>query len=311
MNVRSLEESDFELVAAFLAEDEAQQFGRPSRLGVVDVEAWLGDVDLERDTWLLEEEGLLVALAWVETRGPRGEAVGVVAAGARGRGLGSQLVDLTEARLAELGAERIHNAVLAPDRDAAELLSARGYREVRRFWEMTIELGDELPPVPELPDGLRIEPFGDEAAAAFHAALEESFAEHWGHRPEPFEEWWERHLSKPDHDPSLWALVRDGPEVAGVIRNDPRRSGGGWVGALGVRAAWRGRGVGRALLVHAFREFHRRGERRVGLGVDSENATGATRLYESAGMHVELENVVWEKTLSGPPTRNPRPNPEV
>lgn len=69
------------------------------------------------------------------------------------------------------------------------------------------------------------------------------------------------------------------------------------MGALGVRPAWRGRGLGRALLVHAFGDFHRRGERRVGLGVDSENATGATRLYESVGMHVDQETVVWEKVL--------------
>jgi hypothetical protein len=28
------------------------------------------------------------------------------------------------------------------------------------------------------------------------------------------------------------------------------------------------------------------------------NASGATQLYESVGMHVELELVVWEKILS-------------
>lgn len=298
MNVRPVEQADFELVAAFLAADETRLFGRPSRLGVVDVEAWLGRTDLERDTWLFEDDGLLVALGWVEQHGPRGIAVGAVDADARGRGLGSALVDRSEARLAELGVERIHNVALAPDPGAPELLASRGYGEVRRFWEMTIELGEEPPPAPELPEGLRLEPFSDEVAPAFHAALEEAFADHWGNRPEPFDEWWERQLAKPDHDPTLWALVRDGAEVAGAVRNDPERSGGGWVGALGVRAPWRGRGLGKALLLHSFREFHRRGERRVGLGVDSENATGATRLYESVGMHVDQETVVWEKILA-------------
>ena len=51
-------------------------------------------------------------------------------------------------------------------------------------------------------------------------------------------------------------------------------------------------------LVHSFREFHRRGQRRVGLGVDSENTTGATKLYESVGMVVDSEQVVWEKELA-------------
>ena len=58
----------------------------------------------------------------------------------------------------------------------------------------------------------------------------------------------------------------------------------GWVGTLGVRRPWRKRGIGLALLRHSFNEFYRRGKRKVGLGVDAQNLTGALRLYESAGM---------------------------
>jgi len=83
-----------------------------------------------------------------------------------------------------------------------------------------------------------------------------------------------------------------------ATRNDPERSGGGWIGAIGVRPAWRGRGLAKALLLHSFREFHRRGKRRVGLGVDAQNATDATRLYESIGMVVDSEQVVWEKEVA-------------
>ena len=81
------------------------------------------------------------------------------------------------------------------------------------------------------------------------------------------------------------------------MRNDPLRNGGGWVGALGVRRAWRGRGLGKALLLQSFGEFHRRGLPRASLGVDADSPTGATRLYEQAGMHVELEQIVFEKAL--------------
>jgi ribosomal protein S18 acetylase RimI-like enzyme len=149
-----------------------------------------------------------------------------------------------------------------------------------------------------LPEGLRIEPFSSDLAQAFHAALEHAFADHWNHHPQSFEDWWQRQLAKPDHDPSLWFLIREGDEVVAATRNDPERSGGGWIGALGVRPAWRGRGLAKALLLRSFREFHRRGQRRVGLGVDSENATGATKLYESVGMVVDTEQVVWEKLLA-------------
>jgi ribosomal protein S18 acetylase RimI-like enzyme len=92
-------------------------------------------------------------------------------------------------------------------------------------------------------------------------------------------------------------LIRDGEEIAAVVRNDPNRLRGGYLGALGVRRPWRGRGYGRALLLYSFREFRLRGMSRATLGVDAANPTGATALYESVGMHVELENLVWERLL--------------
>jgi mycothiol synthase len=298
MNVRPITPDDLPALAAFLAEDETHLFGRPSRVGVTDVTAWLASCDLAGDSWLLEENGELVALGWVEKHDDLGIAVGVVQRAQRGRGLGAQLVDRSEERLRSLGAARVHNITLAPDSAAPPLLAGRGYREVRRFWEMTIELGDDPPREPVLPEGLRIEPFSSETARAFHAALDEAFADHWEHHSLSFDEWWQRHSAMPDHDPSLWFLVRSDEEVVAAARNDAQRSGGGWIGGLGVRPAWRGRGLAKALLLRSFREFHERGQRRVGLGVDSENATGATRLYESVGMVVDTEQVVWEKVLA-------------
>jgi mycothiol synthase len=298
VNVRAITPDDFPALAAFLADDETHLFGRPSRVGVADITAWLAGPDLSRDSWLLEEEGSLVGIGWVEQHHDTGIAVGVVHRERRGRGFGSALVDRSEERLRALGVGRVHAVTLAPDVAAEPLLTGRGYREVRRFWEMTIELGADPPPAPRLPEGFLIEPFSSELARAFHSALEEAFAEHWEHQPASFEQWWERQVTKPDHDPTLWFLVRTDEDVVAATRNDPERSGGGWIGALGVCPAWRGRGLAKALLLHSFREFHRRGERRVGLGVDSENPTGATKLYESVGMSIDTEQVVWEKVLA-------------
>jgi ribosomal protein S18 acetylase RimI-like enzyme len=66
---------------------------------------------------------------------------------------------------------------------------------------------------------------------------------------------------------------------------------------LGVRRAWRKRGVGLALLQHSFGEFYKRGTRKVGLGVDAQNLTGALKLYEKAGMHVHTAFDLFEKTV--------------
>ncbi len=64
------------------------------------------------------------------------------------------------------------------------------------------------------------------------------------------------------------------------------------------RKPWRKRGLGLALLHHAFGEFYRRGQPKVALGVDAQNPTGATRLYERAGMHVAYEAVAFQKELA-------------
>jgi mycothiol synthase len=298
MNVRPIREEDLPAIAAFLADDEERLLGRPSRTGVEDVRAWTNSADFAHDSWLYEDgDGSICALGWVELHGEVGIAIGVVGADTRGRGLGSELVMRSEKRLRERSAARVHQIALAADVAAVPLLLGRGYREVRRFWDMSIELA-EPPVAPSLPEGMRIEAFAASGAGAFHAVLEEAFQDHWEYQPQPFEAWWESRSGAPDFDPSLWFAARDGDELAAAVRNDPFRSGGGWVAALGVRRAWRGRGLGKALLLHSFGEFHRRGTTRVSLGVDADNPTGATRLYESVGMHVELEQVVYEKELT-------------
>jgi mycothiol synthase len=91
-------------------------------------------------------------------------------------------------------------------------------------------------------------------------------------------------------------LVHDGDEIAATVEC-ARRFEMGWVGMLGVRPGWRRRGLGELLLRTAFAQFARRGETRVGLGVDAQNETGATRLYERAGMSVAFQITVFRKDL--------------
>jgi predicted N-acetyltransferase YhbS len=226
MTARPIRDDDLTAIAAFLADDEERLLGRPSRTGVEDVRAWTSGVDLSRDSWLYEQgDRTIRALGWVQPFDEVGVAVGVVHADARGRGLGSELVARAEARLSELSVARIQQIAFAADAAAAPLLLGRGYREVRRFWDMTIEL-DGAPAPPRLPEGVRIEPFSTADARAFHEALDEAFRDHWEHHSEPFEEWWARRRQAADFDPTLWFVVRHGGEVVAAVRNDPFRAGG-------------------------------------------------------------------------------------
>jgi mycothiol synthase len=172
---------------------------------------------------------------------------------------------------------------------ARSFVRTRGYEPLRRFWRMQIQMGEDPPPGPVWPDGVSVRTFDLERdAAATYEAVEEAFADHWGHVRATFDDWMKR-TEGDTFDPALWWLAVAGDEIVGTALCSTYLDLG-WVGTLGVRRAWRGRGLGEALLRHAFVEFHRRGRRRVALGVDSESLTGATRLYERAGMSVAREH---------------------
>ena len=128
---------------------------------------------------------------------------------------------------------------------------------------------------------------------------QDAFQDTWEHFHRPYEQWDHWMIRGGDLDPSLWFLAADGDEVVGIAlcRDAETEPDLGFVSILAVRRAWRGRGLGLALLRHAFAAFHRRGKRRVGLGVDAESPTGAVRLYERAGMSVVRRFDIYEKEL--------------
>jgi len=110
----------------------------------------------------------------------------------------------------------------------------------------------------------------------------------------------EFHLRSRGFGPELFLLAFDGEELAGFALDYPVHgtdTGLGWVATLGVRAPWRRRGLGEALLHASFAALHARGLRRVGLGVDAQNVTGALRLYERVGMRQVRRSDNWQKHL--------------
>jgi len=248
------------------------------------------------EAWLWEEDGGIVASATFGVHGDAADVRGVV--GERGRGIGTEILERGEAFARAAGVAKMLAGAAEPNADARALFEGRGYREVRRFYEMAIELTEE-PSVPALPDGLVVDELRDGEQRAFYDALNEAFAEHWGWHPTPFEEW--SAIRKDQHHDELgplWFVVRDGEELAAITRNDAQVAGGGYVGAIGVRPGWRGKGLAKALLQQTFAEFWRRGTTRVTLGVDAQNETGAVRLYERVGMHVDACGVAFERTLT-------------
>jgi mycothiol synthase len=262
----------------------------------VDIADFWRNANFDGASWMVERGGMPVAFAAAIDRGDETDYWVTVHPEAAGRGLSFWLLTEAERHAREAGSAVLRVGRVVENLAAVTLFRELGYREARHYFQMRIDF-EHAPTAPSPPAGIELTPFRRDDASAFHETLNEAFAEEWGWHGMPFEEWRERRLDTPDTDLSLWFVARDGDALAGVVRCETRRDGGGWIGALGVLKPWRRRGVGRALLLHAFCELGRRGASHVGLGVDAENPTGATRLYEGAGMRVVKEDVVYEKEL--------------
>lgn len=158
----------------------------------------------------------------------------------------------------------------------------------------------EPPPAAEWPEGIDVRTFvlaQDEYAA--YQADEEASRDKGYHDPLSFQDWVKRMgMASERFDPSLWFLAIEGSEIVGTALNiQDRETNTGWVDHLGVRPAWRNKGIGKSLLIHTFGEFHRRGVQRVKLSVDSKSLTHAPRLFESVGMNAVQQYHIYKKEL--------------
>ena len=274
-------------------------------------EEWaLPRLDLARDSWVVEDEpGAVVGygLCWMEAPPDELAAEQAVDPGHRGRGLGAILLGLCETRALELVRAAGHQAgatlgVTAHESDARrlELLERRGYRRERTFLRLERDLDGSLEP-PVWPAGTRPAPFRPGVDdAAVHAAYEEGFADHYGSAETDLEEWIRSRFAGGDPDLGLWLVAWDGGEVAGGIEA-VETPAGGFMGELFVRPPWRGRGIGRALMLQECAELRGRGMTTAFFAVDAANPTGALRLHESVGFRSSRgATYLLEKKLRAP-----------
>jgi mycothiol synthase len=274
----------------------------------------LPQFNMETDTRLVfEPGGRLAGFAelWDTRPHVRHYVAGHVHPDYRGLGIGGELIAWAEdrARRSLDKAPQDASVVLAsiwPHENAMarDLYQAHGFVLSRRFFRMRIEMqAGEGPPAPAWPEGMRVRPylFGQDDRAVYQL-MDQAFQDHWGYvEGESFEEWlhWLEH--DPTFDPSLCFLaLASGEQLVGALMARPQWEvdpSMAWIDEIGVLRPWRRRGIGLALLRQSLGAFHRRGIYKVGLGVDGESLTGATRLYERAGMHVFQQRDAYEKVL--------------
>jgi mycothiol synthase len=284
--------------------------------------AWfrhLVNTDPAEDILLAEVGGVLAGYQYTSWRaegdgGYRYALAGYVDPAWRRQGLGAALVARGEARLRAVAAThpgagpRFFQTFTSTTRvGKAALFERRGYHIERHFYDM-LRTGLDVLPLAPLPSGLALRPVDRNDRALLRTiwdANEEAFRDHWGYAQLGDDDFL-RLLDDPETDPDLWQVAWDVAtnQVAGVSLNtipaaENAASGRqrGWVNDLSVRRPYRGRGLGRALLVNSLAVLRARGLTEVGLGVDAQNATGALHLYESVGFQVTQHSVALRKPL--------------
>lgn len=289
---------DASAAAALMNEFDRAHLEEPDTVDAEEVATWWRPLELERDSrFYFAEDGALAGVATLSLRDDDQvlDLDAYVDPRHAGRGLGTAMLDWLEEQSRARGYTAARTSAITADTAAGALVAARGYTPIRHFYRMAIQL-DAPPPEPEWPPGFSVATLLPGEEPVLHAVTEESFAEHWGRQSRTYEQWREHHVDRDWFDPSLVWIVREGDTAVAELAA-AFRFGSGWVNTIGTLKPWRGKGIGRALLLTSFGEFFRRGERRVALAVDAGNETGATHLYESVGMRTVWQADIYERRL--------------
>lgn len=306
-SVRHPTEEDIPAILDVMYELDKVEVGEASREDADYILSDWENMDPKRDAWVVvAPDGLLCGYATLTLESETGPCIadGYVHPAHYDHGIGSTIVELTEARAVELLPSQTEgvrlvlvNNILAHSEAARNLLETRGYTLVRVYFRMYITV-DKPPSPPVWPTGITVRTCNGSAEDIHRAydTVEESFKDHWAHTPRTFK-YWQSHMVREGFDPTLWFLACEDDEMVGAALCFRREDGDGWVTQIAVRRPWRKQGIGEALLRHAFSVFYQRGIAHIGLGVDGQSLTGAQRLYERVGMHVAMRIGRYEKEI--------------
>jgi mycothiol synthase len=229
----------------------------------------------------------------------------------RRKGIGQAMLRWMEKRLREIASTHPPELVKfyqvnvsQYQKGTASMLEQSGYRAVRYFYLMLKPSLDDIPQFP-LPDGVEVRPVLPEHHRLIWNLNGETCQDEWEHKihtEEDYQEW----LKSPFFQPKLWQIAWDKTtnEVVGqvltYIHDDENKQFNrkrGHTEGIGVARLWRRRGVARALISRSLQAQKAAGMTESALVVDSDNPSGATRLYESCGFLIAKSDTLYRKPL--------------
>jgi mycothiol synthase len=274
----------------YTAEDLAEELEDPS-------------IDPTRDTVaVFDDDGALVAYGQVMLPVERvdGEVRAMFFGGVHpkhtGHGIGLELLSRLERRVVEWARELFPDREVRPQStssspESAALLVACGYQPVRYFHVMTRDLAS----LDRTPDD-RVQDYDATRDEAVRAAHIDAFARHWNSAP-PDQERWQHWFTGSRAFRPACSTMSVGPDgtVNAYLLSYEFQPGELWFGQVGVRPSARGQGLGRAVLSRALATAADAGYAEVKLDVDTDNADGAGRLYESVGFVRQRTTVAYQR----------------
>lgn len=299
MKLRPPREDEFDAILELINAHQLAAFGEAD-VTAEELRLWFSEpnVDIDRDIRVLERDGRLVGYVDVDPNDdepPKWWCDLKIDPNVDAEEVAAELVRWLEERAGD-GVLRIWTG--SNDARVLDVAAKLGFVPARHSYRMEIDLeGDEREPV--WPDGLSLRTVAEGEERDVYDLVKEVWRDTSDPMDETFEEWAHWTVKTPSYDPSLWFLALDGDDVAGfsLCRQDQNDSNAGYIAILGVRRRWRRKGLGEALLLHSFRVFRQRGYGRATLGVDASSPTGATRLYERAGMRVYRTTVLLDRPV--------------
>jgi ribosomal protein S18 acetylase RimI-like enzyme len=235
----------------------------------------------------------------------------------RRRGIGNSLFGLVTQRAMriaqqhrnELGAkieqQFLHGIISQGDLGGERLMLQNGYALVRQGYFMRRDLAEPLPDY-ALPPEVELKPPTIEDIRALWLADQLAFQDHWG-AFETTESDFERFRDHPYRRLDLSQMAQVQGHIVGQVNvfiNNEENAGRnilrGWTEDISVAREWRRKGIARALIVHALQELKRIGYTEAMLGVDSENISGAMRVYQDCGFKPVGGDKVYRKPLTTP-----------
>jgi GNAT superfamily N-acetyltransferase len=306
------------MVAVIAASAEADKIERVDTVeDVANAYSHLTNSDPYQDMIFAEMNNEVIAYSrgfWFqEENGPRiYGSVGFLVPAWRRKRIGSTMLGWIENRMRTIAEAHaipepafLQSFVDGENKGLSALLEKFGYKTIRYAVQMVRPDLENIPDFP-MPDRLEVRPVLPEHYRIIWDASNEAFRDHWGYAElteEDYKEWLD---SKVLFKPELWQIAWDKEtnEVAGQVRtfinvaeNEKYNRKRGYTEFISVRRPWRKRGLARALIVRSLRLQKERGMTESTLGADSENISGAIRIYEDCGFRVVKKSAIYRKPI--------------